>query len=187
MLMKREKISEKSLKRAVDYFGATAAELNEIQNTSNRHPGKDLIAVVWQVERTLFLVGTIIIISAILEARSSRGGLTAYHALIVLNLSQINNWAGFLIIYSRYGFRESKMVLKLKPKLATVRGVKDLVRVAIERHGLLFLMHTAFVSGFGIWFWSKPRSPYFLRYADPYIQLHSHYTILFVEALPGEK
>ncbi|KAJ3858982.1 hypothetical protein EV359DRAFT_86947 [Lentinula novae-zelandiae] len=57
------------------------------------------------LERSLFLIGSAIIVSAFLDARgvTSTIGLPPYHALLVLNLSLLNNLAGSSFLPFRIG------------------------------------------------------------------------------------
>ncbi|GAV99975.1 hypothetical protein LENED_001461 [Lentinula edodes] len=57
------------------------------------------------LERSLFLIGSAIIVGAFLDARgvTSNIGLPPYHALLVLNLSLLNNLAGSSFLFFRIG------------------------------------------------------------------------------------
>lgn len=66
------------------------------------HARSSYFNVLKNVEWSLFMVGGTLIIYAIVQWTSN--GLTPYHALIVLNVSMINNWAGLLILFTRSAY-----------------------------------------------------------------------------------
>ncbi|KAJ4490094.1 hypothetical protein J3R30DRAFT_3678573 [Lentinula aciculospora] len=105
------------------------------------------------LERSLFLIGSAMIVSAFLDARfsSSSIGLPPYHALIVLNLSFLNNLAGSILLPLRflavcaeiwYGEEEDVILPKSLWYLA----------MAIDVSGLA-VIQTLVIIAFGIWFW----------------------------------
>ena len=105
------------------------------------------------LERSLFMVGFAVIISAILQTKSTTG-LTPYHALIVLNISQINSWAGFLLLISRGGIRNTGIGW-MGDVLVTKRSLVD---------AMPCIVHGTVMSAFGLYFWSDTQA--FLRYVD---------------------
>ncbi|KAF9256196.1 hypothetical protein L218DRAFT_237223 [Marasmius fiardii PR-910] len=111
------------------------------------------IGVVKNLERSIFMVGFAVIISAIIELRTGDDGLTPYHALIVLNISLINNWAGLLILMGRGGFRMSGR-----------RGWKGML--VITKASILdsfwCITHSTLFCAFGLYFWATQSA--FLKY-----------------------
>ncbi|KAF8062283.1 hypothetical protein FPV67DRAFT_1507868 [Lyophyllum atratum] len=108
------------------------------------HANEEYINMIKGLERTLFMVGFAVILSAILEAKSDNG-LTPYHALIILNISQINNWAGFLLLIVRGGFRPSDREGWASHFLVT----RDSLVSSIP-----CMIHALTMSGLGLYFWS---------------------------------
>ncbi|GLB44267.1 hypothetical protein LshimejAT787_1601970 [Lyophyllum shimeji] len=109
-----------------------------------RNENAEYLGVAKALERSLFMVGFAVILSAIVEAKS-RTGLSAYHALIVLNISQINNWAGFLLLLLRGEFRTT--------------GIGWIGRIFVTRRSLmsslLCVAHAIMMSALGLYFWSN--------------------------------
>ncbi|KAG7087709.1 hypothetical protein E1B28_013656 [Marasmius oreades] len=118
------------------------------------------IGVVKNLERSIFMVGFAVIISAIIEMRTSPSGLTPYHALIVLNISLINNWAGLLILMGRGGFRMSGR-----------RGWKGML--VVTRASILdsfwCIVHSTLFCAFGLYFWGTQSAflGYLSEQSDP--------------------
>ncbi|KAH7877755.1 uncharacterized protein C8R40DRAFT_915066 [Lentinula edodes] len=107
------------------------------------------------LERSLFLVGSAIIVSAFLDARrvTSNIGLPPYHALLVLNLSLLNNLAGSILLPFRimavcaemwFGDREEEDVV-LPDSLWNIAVFIDVFGLAV--------LQTLVIIAFGIWFW----------------------------------
>ncbi|KAJ3885749.1 hypothetical protein GG344DRAFT_70265 [Lentinula edodes] len=107
------------------------------------------------LERSLFLIGSAIIVSAFLDARhvTSSIGLPPYHALLVLNLSLLNNLAGSILLPFRimavcaemwFGDREEEDVV-LPDSLWNIAVFIDVFGLAV--------LQTLVIIAFGIWFW----------------------------------
>ncbi|KAG5635036.1 hypothetical protein H0H81_012632 [Sphagnurus paluster] len=107
-----------------------------------------LISSSWKkaLERSILMIGLAIILSAILAARSS-SGLSAYHAVVVLNVSQINNWSGYLLLHLTQRLR----ALKITGPALTRRFylTKDTFKASIP-----CIVHSMMMAGFGLYFWS---------------------------------
>jgi hypothetical protein len=128
------------------------------------------ISLSKSLERSLFMVGFAIILSSVIELKTSSVGLTPYHTLIVLNMSLINNWAGFCLLMLRGGFRTSGK-----------KGWKEQLFVTKEslRSSFWCLLHSTAVCGLGIYFWARPGA--FLKYvedADGPCQPQTYYYVL---------
>ncbi|KAG6815767.1 hypothetical protein H0H87_011470 [Tephrocybe sp. NHM501043] len=116
---------------------------------------KEYISLASALERSMFMIGFAVILSAILEAKSSQG-LNPYHALIVLNVSQINNWSGFLILSSRGQLTN--------PSGHRQWGISFITRKSFLTPGfVLYTMHAMMMAGLGLYFWAD-LAP-FLAYA----------------------
>ncbi|KAJ3746661.1 hypothetical protein DFH05DRAFT_1523263 [Lentinula detonsa] len=102
------------------------------------------------LERSLLLIGSAIIVSAFLNA--SNFSLPPYHALLVLNLSLLNNLAGSILLPIRiiamfaeiwFGDREEDVLL---PKsLWYLAKLVDVFGLAV--------LQTLVIIAFGVWFW----------------------------------
>ncbi|KAF8057469.1 hypothetical protein FPV67DRAFT_1724189 [Lyophyllum atratum] len=108
---------------------------------------EDYIDMTKGLERVLFMLGFAVISSALIEAKSEVG-LSQYHALIILNVSQINHFAGFLTFCMRVFFG---------PRSGTRK--RDYLLGSIP-----FISHSFMMSGLGIYFWTNLGS--FLAYAS---------------------
>lgn len=123
-------------------------------------PRSEYLEIAQTAERSLFIVGFTVIASAILQARSTPG-LTAYHALIVLNISQINNWAGFLLLFMR-GW------LRLRFKREGESSLRVLIFPASWTSSLLCAAHSLAMSGLGLFLWID--SAPFYGYGGEYLE-----------------
>ncbi|KAK1216743.1 hypothetical protein PQX77_020630 [Marasmius sp. AFHP31] len=90
------------------------------------------------LQRSMCMIGLAIIISAFIELRTA-SGISPYHALIVLNISLINLFAGIV--------------------LSIVRGAG---RKKLGWNLVWYTAHSTLVGAFGLYFWSKPEA--FLAY-----------------------
>jgi hypothetical protein len=106
------------------------------------------------LEHSIYMVGLAVIVSALIELITSPDGLTPYHALIVLNISLINNWMGLLLYYSRVG------VFKLKENLAGRRAKIQLHSLAHalsgRGSGIWSFFHNMLNGILGVLFWVAP-------------------------------
>ncbi|KAJ8075189.1 hypothetical protein PM082_019517 [Marasmius tenuissimus] len=91
------------------------------------------------LERSVYMIGLAIIISAFIELRAT---ISSYHALIVLNISIINTFAASLIFDARGGVERWSLGWKSSSFMA--------------------IAHSTLVSVFGVYYWAKPES--FLAY-----------------------
>ncbi|GLB44265.1 hypothetical protein LshimejAT787_1601950 [Lyophyllum shimeji] len=103
----------------------------------------DYLGMEKALERSILMVGVAVIVSAIVEA-SSPNGLTAYHTLTVLNVSQINNWAGYLLTFISHELRLSSV---LTPRKQLPEAMQKF------RTSIPLVLHSMAMSGFGIYFW----------------------------------
>ncbi|KAJ3715186.1 hypothetical protein C8R42DRAFT_726117 [Lentinula raphanica] len=110
------------------------------------------------LERSLFLIGSAIIVSAFLDARfvTSSIGLPPYHALLVLNLSLLNNFAGS----SFFIFRMGSIFATVELEDFDDDGAGNLSWSTIMWWCVRFfdvfglsLIQTLVIIVFGIWFW----------------------------------
>ncbi|KAG5645167.1 hypothetical protein DXG03_006791 [Asterophora parasitica] len=131
----------------------TEAEAEAASFQAFVHANREYINLSKGLERALFMIGFAVILSAIIEAKSPVG-LTPYHALVVLNISQINNWAGFLLLLMRGGFRPSEQGGWSTHFLVT----RDSLVSSIPG-----MVHALMMSGLGLYFWSNLGA--FLQYA----------------------
>jgi hypothetical protein len=103
-----------------------------------------------QLALTLLMTGGSLVISAIIEAKSTAGsGLSIYHALVVLNLSWINSSAGFAL-HSLATFTD---IMSFGAKPLSFRFAWHLR----QRLGV-FSAHSTTMALMGIWFWADPDS-----------------------------
>ncbi|KAL0566480.1 hypothetical protein V5O48_015528 [Marasmius crinis-equi] len=100
---------------------------------------------VKNLERSIFMIGFAVIVSAIVQTRT--GFLSAYHALIVLNIGLVNNFAGLMILLSR-------VVLSSSP------GWKAMFFTTLKksflRDSFWCMAHSTLMGAFGAYFWAKP-------------------------------
>jgi hypothetical protein len=116
------------------------------------------ISIAKSLERSIFMIGFAIIISAIIEQKTSSGvGLTPYHTLIILNVSMINNWAGFYLQSTRGGFRTRWVDGKTSWRYHFIITKDSL------RSSLWCLAHSTIFNALALYFWISPTS--FLNYA----------------------
>ncbi|KAF9259313.1 hypothetical protein L218DRAFT_1003980 [Marasmius fiardii PR-910] len=111
---------------------------------SPEHDHSSYIRLAKSLERSIFTVGFLIIITAVIQLFNTNG-LTPYHTLIILNISLINNWAGVLLLSRRGGltwFRTRTDILNTLPCVA----------------------HTTLLCGFALHFWFKQGA--FLSYTE---------------------
>ncbi|KAG6907949.1 hypothetical protein DXG01_006807 [Tephrocybe rancida] len=113
----------------------------------------DCYVLAKALEQSLFMVRFAVILSAILETKSS-SGLSAYHILVVLNISQINNWAGLILNAARTDPDTPQ---------GPISSYRRSFRKSIVVWGLFGSAHSTMMSGFGLYFWSNPSS--FFAYA----------------------
>ncbi|KAK0501569.1 hypothetical protein EDD18DRAFT_1246822 [Armillaria luteobubalina] len=111
-----------------------------------------LTAAIKSVESALFVTSISVIIGAMIQARSSEG-LSSYHALVVLNLAQINSYTAFLLFLCRIGVNDIS---------ATVFS-RQVLKIALRNY-VLFAVHSCMMGAFGLWFWGNSNA--FLRYAS---------------------
>ncbi|KAG5652505.1 hypothetical protein H0H81_004776 [Sphagnurus paluster] len=139
-------------------ISATPADLEAAREASSFkafiHSNSEFIGLAKGLERSLFMIGFAVILSAIIQARSA-SGLTAYHALIVLNISQINNWAGFVLLVFRGGFRPLEGGGWAGNLLVTKDSLVSSIPCSV---------HAVVMSGLGMYFWAN-LTP-FLGYAS---------------------
>ncbi|KAG5636687.1 hypothetical protein H0H81_007148 [Sphagnurus paluster] len=109
---------------------------------------KRLIALTNNLEPFAFTVSCGIIVSAIVKARSATG-LSAYHALIALNISQINSWTGYVLLLLRILCAVHQKNLRTKIFFLQI---------------IPYFIHAILVSAFGIYFW-RDLAP-FMEYAS---------------------
>ncbi|KAF9069994.1 hypothetical protein BDP27DRAFT_1447289 [Rhodocollybia butyracea] len=104
------------------------------------------------LERSLFLVGSAIVASAILDGAfiTSDTGLSPYHALIVLNLTLLNNMAGAGFALFRMGAVVAKMETRDR-KQEQSKLVSWTIQF-FDVFGLGFIQ-MVMILGFGLWFW----------------------------------
>ncbi|SJL04055.1 uncharacterized protein ARMOST_07413 [Armillaria ostoyae] len=106
------------------------------------------------VESALFVTSISVIIGAMIQARSAEG-LSSYHALVVLNLAQINSYTSFLLFICR---------ISVDDMGATGIGLlRQMLRTALRNY-VLFAVHACMMGAFGLWFWGNNSA--FLRYAS---------------------
>ncbi|KAJ3787379.1 hypothetical protein GGU10DRAFT_348896 [Lentinula aff. detonsa] len=115
------------------------------------------------LERSLFLIGSAIIVSAFLDARfvTSSIGLSPYHALLVLNLSLLNNFAGSSFFVFRIGSIFAIVELdnpdededKDKPRGISIMSKTIWWIVQFFDVFGLSTLQTVVIIVFGIWFW----------------------------------
>ena len=96
---------------------------------------------------TILMTGCAIIISAIIQAKTI--GLSAYHAMIVLNLSWMNN--SYLTISWVFRVGESDLEEIIASSLSRRKPKKKISRFPIG----LGLAHLSLMAGFGIWLWQN--------------------------------
>ncbi|KAF9256466.1 hypothetical protein L218DRAFT_949965 [Marasmius fiardii PR-910] len=113
---------------------------------TQNHASYDALAK--NLERSIFMVGFAVIISAIIQLTNA-DGLTPYHALVVLNISLLNTWTGVLLVQSRGGFVDGKRWKR--------EHILDRVPC---------IAHTLLLCGFGLYFWVEQATTKenFLRY-----------------------
>ncbi|KAJ3776225.1 hypothetical protein FB446DRAFT_721940 [Lentinula raphanica] len=102
------------------------------------------------LERSLFLIGSAIIVSAFLNA--SNFSLPPYHALLVLNLSLLNNLAGSILLPIRIiavcaeiWFGDRKENVLMPSSLWYLATLVDVFGLAV--------VQTLVIIAFGTWFW----------------------------------
>ncbi|GLB39553.1 hypothetical protein LshimejAT787_0700630 [Lyophyllum shimeji] len=100
----------------------------------------EYMGMIKGLERVLFMVGFAVILSALIQAKSA-DGLTAYHALVILNISQINNFTGLLLFISRISFRSSESV-------SGYTRARDLFLASMPS-----VIHSSVMSALGLYFW----------------------------------
>ncbi|KAK0501566.1 hypothetical protein EDD18DRAFT_740524 [Armillaria luteobubalina] len=89
-----------------------------------------------------------------IQARSSEG-LSSYHALVVLNLAQINSYTAYLLFLCR---------ISVDDMGATgIAFFRQVLRIALHNY-VLFAVHSCMMGAFGLWFWGNGSA--FLRYAS---------------------
>ncbi|KAJ4493183.1 hypothetical protein C8R41DRAFT_919647 [Lentinula lateritia] len=109
------------------------------------------------LERSLFLIGSAIIVSAFLDARgvTSTIGLPPYHALLVLNLSLLNNLAGSSFLPFRIGAIFATIEVDDEDDEHTKGIMSKTIWWSIKFFDVfgLGLLQTGVIIAFGIWFW----------------------------------
>ncbi|KAF9259593.1 hypothetical protein L218DRAFT_947498 [Marasmius fiardii PR-910] len=111
------------------------------------------LEIVEQLEDSIFMVGLSVIISALIQMRSSTG-LTPYHALIILNIGLINNAAGLLMWMARSDVDSIMFILFQEDH---PRG-RDALSKAMKAFFQNFwrIAHSMLLAGFGICSWIFP-------------------------------
>ena len=91
---------------------------------------------------TVFMTGCALLLSCIIEVKTTNRDLSVYHAIIVLNLSWLNCYCGLLSVlgswYQSSHYDEASRWQRLK-STSTV--------------AVLMIAHTVFAAGIGIWLW----------------------------------
>ncbi|KAK0466967.1 uncharacterized protein EV420DRAFT_1506470 [Desarmillaria tabescens] len=113
-----------------------------------------LTSAIKSVESALFVTSISVIIGAMIQARSSEG-LSSYHALVVLNLAQINSYTAYLLFLCRLTIDD--------PGATGIVFLRLMLRIALRNY-VLFAVHACMMGAFGLWFWGN--SSAFLRYAS---------------------
>jgi hypothetical protein len=106
-----------------------------------------------QLALALLMTGGSLVVSALIEAKSAEG-LSIYHALVVLNLSWINNSAG-LVLHSLATFTD---IMSFGAQPLSFRFAWHLR----QRLGV-FSVHSTMMAVMGIWFWLDPDSSFSSR------------------------
>ncbi|PBK99732.1 hypothetical protein ARMGADRAFT_1059788 [Armillaria gallica] len=113
-----------------------------------------LTDAIKSVESALFVTSISVIIGAMIQARSSEG-LSSYHALVVLNLAQINSYTAYLLFLCRLTIDDTEAT--------GIAFLRQMLRIALRNYAL-FAVHACMMGAFGLWFWGHNSA--FLRYAS---------------------
>ncbi|KAG7445025.1 uncharacterized protein BT62DRAFT_995015 [Guyanagaster necrorhizus] len=113
-----------------------------------------LTEAIKSVESALFITSISVLIGAMIQARSS-SGLSPYHALVVLNLAQINSYTAYLLFLCRLTADD--------PGASGLVFLRLMLRIALRNY-VLFAVHSCMMGAFGLWFWGNTSA--FLRYAS---------------------
>ncbi|KAG5635035.1 hypothetical protein H0H81_012631 [Sphagnurus paluster] len=130
-----------TLPQDAEAMSTSSMEVNKVVEENS-----DFFAMERALERSILMIGFAIILSAILAARSSTG-LSAYHAVVVLNVSQINNWSGYLLLHLSQRLRASRITGPALTRRFYL--TKDTFKASIP-----CIMHSMVMAGFGLYFWS---------------------------------
>lgn len=111
---------------------------------------KETTLLQTQLALALLMTGGSLIVSALIEAKSA-DGLSIYHAIVVLNLSWINNSAG-LVLHSLATFTD---IMSFGAQPLSFQFAWQLR----QRLGV-FSVHSTMLATMGIWFWLDPDSSF---------------------------
>lgn len=153
--------SSSSLRPSLPGSAGSSSSVSRDRSSRPESSGFDekFIGMTMQLERSIFLVGFAVIVSAIVEARSSHS-LPQYHAIVILNISQVNHWGGFMLLFIRTEAAPKKHGRR--------RLLKQVLISAFKPTALLSITHSVLMSAFGLWFWLSTRgySRQFNGYTD---------------------